>query len=269
MQDHQGSQDIPGQDIDLTVIVPAYNEAERHLDDRIIRTLDFLGELHCQHELLVVDDGSVDKTIDILRSIRHPRLRWIRLDENRGKGAAVRAGFLAARGARVLFMDADLATPLAEIPVFLEHMNRGADVVIGSRGMKASVLDQRESIVRENSGKLFNRLAQTLVIPGILDTQCGFKLFRGPIARAVASSLREPRFGFDVELLYLIKAAGFSIIEVPVHWAHQPGSRLRFFRDGVSMLAALGRIAARKIMGGYRSDVDSIRCSVGRSAQCQ
>ncbi len=252
--------------ISLSVVVPAYNEAARGLETRLLTTLAFLKERCPGHELIVVDDGSQDNTPELLRSLstHENSLRPVLLPKNVGKGGAVRAGLLQSRGTRVLFMDADLATPLEEIPRFIELLDNGAEVVIGSRGLSTSVLEQRESPLREGSGKLYNRMVQALVLPGIWDTQCGFKLFKGDAARALAPSLEENSYGFDVELLNLARASGFQIVEAPVHWTHQPGSRLRFFRDGWAMLRALLRIFWKKRSGQYIPAITAVR---GRFAE--
>lgn len=247
--------------VPLSVVIPAYNEASRGLENRLHATLSFLKDYCPAHELIVVDDGSHDSTPTLLRDLseREPSLRPVLLTRNHGKGGAVREGLIRSRGTGVLFMDADLATPLEEIPRFIELLDREADVVIGSRGLSTSVLEKRESPLREGSGKLYNRIAQALVLPGIWDTQCGFKLFKGNAVRALAPSLVENSYGFDVELLYLARASGFQVVEAPVHWTHQPNSRLRFFKDGWAMLLALIRISWKKRSGQYIPAVEAIR----------
>ncbi|MCA1595448.1 MAG: glycosyltransferase [Chloroflexi bacterium] len=210
--------------------------------------------------VVIVDDGSEDNTPDLLGVLQesNPSIRAARLEPNRGKGAAVSHGLSLARGSLVMCMDADLATPLDQLNVLLRRIETGADMAIGSRGLPDSVLEQRENLLREWSGRLYNQMVQRLLTPGIWDTQCGFKLFRGPVARALAPSLIETRYAFDVEMVYLARLCGFSLSEAPVRWRHQPGSRVRLLHDGASMLAGLWRIWRRKHAGLYHTSVSAI-----------
>jgi len=192
-----------------------------------------------------VDDGSTDGTADIVRrAAERAPIALLQYGENRGKGHAVRYGMLRAEGDLVLFSDADLATPIEEIEKLLAALEGGADIAIGSRDVAGARLEKRQSIVRELGGKAFNRCVQMLAVPGIHDTQCGFKLFRRATVEPVFSRCRIDNFSFDVEALYVARLLGYRIAEVPVRWRHQPGSKVRFLRDGLRMVRTLFRLRA-------------------------
>jgi len=229
----------------LSIVVPAYNEEDR-IGPTLERMTAYLDARGFTYELLVVDDGSTDRTAQIVRAAAesHPRIRLLGYRQNRGKGYAVRHGILQAGGDYVLFSDADLATPIEEHEKLEARMRQGFDVAIGSRDVPGSRLERRQSPLRELGGKLFNRCVQAVAVPGIHDTQCGFKLFTRAAARNIFSRCQIDNFSFDVEVLYLARQLGYSIAEVPVRWAHQEGSKVRFLRDARRMLATLFRIKA-------------------------
>jgi dolichyl-phosphate beta-glucosyltransferase len=229
-------------DVELSVIVPAFDEASR-IAVTIVKTLDYLARWHPKSELIVVDDGSKDDTrmvLDALASRDH-RLMVIAHEQNRGKGAAVRTGVLGSVGAYVLFMDADLATPIEELPKLLAYLENGEDIVIGSR---AAALDIRRNqpLVREMMGRTFNRIIRSMLDIPWGDTQCGFKLFRGDLARSLFSEARIEGFAFDVEILLAARARGSRIREVPVVWAHGPNSKVSMVRDSSRMLYDVMRL---------------------------
>src|SRR5687767_9858410 len=207
-------------DLELSIVVPAYDEAAR-IAVTLVKTLDYLDRWHPKSELIVVDDGSKDDTRLVLEALssRDPRLQVIAHERNRGKGAAVRTGVQASEGRYVLFMDADLATPIEELPKLIAYLENGADIVIGSR---ASALDIRRNqpLVREMMGRTFNRIIRSLLDIPWGDTQCGFKLFRGDLARSLFAEAQIEGFAFDVEILLAAHARGSQIREVPVVWAH-------------------------------------------------
>ena len=241
----------------LSVLVPAYNEAAR-LGRTLAQTTDYLESRGALYEILVVDDGSSDDTVGVVRRFASERptssvghIQALRYDDNRGKGHAVRYGILRADGDRVLYMDADLATPIEEI-VNLEAALDGdtagpAQVAIGSRPLRESTLLIRQPWYREMAGRAFNMAVQTMATPGILDTQCGFKLMTRTAAREIFSRCTLNGFSFDVEMLFVARRLGYTIAEVPVRWAHQEGAaafatRGAYLRHGLRMLADLGRI---------------------------
>ncbi|MGH8793154.1 MAG: dolichyl-phosphate beta-glucosyltransferase [Stackebrandtia sp.] len=214
--------------LDLSVVVPVYNERRR-----LCATLrEICGHLRATTpgwEVIVVDDGSADGSGELAERIAAacPAVRVLRTPVNRGKGHAVRRGVLASRGRLVLFCDADLATPIAELDRLRERVAAGFDVAVGSRADESSRIEVRQPALREVLGRWGNRVIRAAAVPGIRDTQCGFKLFDGDKARRVFRHAHIDGWGFDVEVLYLYARHGWSVAEVPVRWAHRPGSKLR------------------------------------------
>ena len=220
----------------LSLVIPAYNEQAR-----LPYTLAQIEAYVCREglncEVIVVDNGSQDATSAVVQqaSIRFSALRLLRTD-GRGKGRAVRSGVLAATGAVVIFADADLSWEVDDLSRFLGLVDDRTPIVIGSReGAGARRLG--EPMYRHLMGRVFNRVVQALAVPGVEDTQCGFKAFRADAARAVFSRQRIDGFGFDVELLYLARRLGFGIRVVPLHWEHKQNSRVAPVRDTLLMLA--------------------------------
>lgn len=230
----------------LSIVVPAFDE-----EDRIGRTVghlvDDLRSRPWPAEILVVDDGSTDRTRaraeEALRGF--PDGRVLGEAENRGKGYAVRQGVLAARGAFILFTDADLSTPVEELEKFWPVLGAGADIVIGSRALAGSDIQVGQARVRQGMGKLFNLWVRIFLLKGIPDTQCGFKLFRREAARAVFEPLETRGFAFDVEVLLRARRLGFRVGQVPVVWRNSSPSKVRLVRSSVQMLAELRRIRRR------------------------
>ncbi len=234
-------------DIELSIVIPAYNE-ETRIGLTLIRTLDYVQAHRPTAELIVVDDGSRDRTANVVEDLarRNPRIRLIRLPHNMGKGAAVRAGMLAAQGELVLFMDADLSTPIEEVQKLSLHIADGADVVIGSRGLSDSDIRMRQPLPRELMGRGFNLIVRSLLMGGFRDTQCGFKLWTAHAAREVFSRLTLDGFSFDVEALLLAKSLGLRIVEVPVVWYHAPNSKVSPVTDASRMFVDLVKLKLRK-----------------------
>ncbi len=228
----------------LSIVVPAYDE-EKRLGASLKRMLAYFDSMHYPFEILVVDDGSKDDTARLVQTISacRPQVRLLSYAANRGKGYAVRYGVLQARGERILFCDADLATPIEEVEKLLVKLDAGYDIAIGSRDVEGSELIKRQSGLRELGGRVFNKLVQAIAVPGIHDTQCGFKLFTQSAAQSIFRRCQVEHFAFDVEVLYLaLRFFGMRVAEVPVRWSHMEGSKVRFLRDAFRMLKTLFRI---------------------------
>lgn len=228
---------------EFTLVIPAYDEASR-----LARTLcvvcAYLERELPDHEIVVVDDGSRDDTAHIASRVLgdDPRASVIRLPRNLGKGAAVRAGALRARGRRVLFSDADLSTPIEEERKLREALDGGADVAIGSRALRESRVARRQNWIRQSMGKTFNLMARALGLTKFRDTQCGFKMFRRDAAQLLFGRAQIDGFAFDVEVLLLAERAGLTVVEVPVEWRNDPSSRLDLFFAPARMILELLRI---------------------------
>jgi dolichyl-phosphate beta-glucosyltransferase len=236
---------------DLSIVVPAFNE-ERRLGPTLSRLRDYLGRRKA--EVLVVDDGSTDATAALVQGLakRWKGLRLLSLGANAGKGAAVRRGVEEARGRRILFSDADLSTPIEELPRLEAALASGFAVAIGSRALDRARVGVRQPFYREAGGRLFNKLVQALTVAGIEDTQCGFKLFDAAAAKRLFARQQVPRFGFDVELLYLARRCGYRIAELPVRWENSPETKVRPVRDGLRAFLDLGLIRFYDLQGRYQ-----------------
>jgi dolichyl-phosphate beta-glucosyltransferase len=233
----------------LSVVVPAYNEATR-LPRTLARIREYLDQAGESYELLVVDDGSADATAEVAIAAGGPALRLLRNDGNRGKGYSVRRGMLAAQGGRRLMTDADLSTPIEELPRLMRALDQGADVAIASRALPESRIEVHQSWLRENAGRVFNLLVRVLALPALHDTQCGFKLFSATAAQEAFSMARLDGFSFDVEVLYVAHRRGRRIAEVPVVWRNDAATRVALGK-GLSAFLDLARIRANDWAGRY------------------
>jgi glycosyltransferase involved in cell wall biosynthesis len=231
--------DTPG----LSLIVPAYNEAGR-IAEPLRAIAAFAAGLPGGAEIVVVDDGSTDATAAVVRELAPVLpvpLALVAYAPNRGKGHALRAGFAAARGARLLFTDADLSTPIEEAPRLLAALEH-ADLAIGSRKTAGAAVEVHQPWLREQMGRAFTWLVRQLVAP-VSDATCGFKAFRGDVGRDLFSRLRIERWGFDAEILLVARRRGYRITEVPVRWADRAGTKVNLARDA---LRSLGELAAMR-----------------------
>jgi glycosyltransferase involved in cell wall biosynthesis len=234
----------------LSLIVPALNEQAR-----LPFTLGEISTYVCAErldcEVIVVDNGSDDATSAVVLQAmqRFPALRLLRTDR-RGKGLAVRTGMLAAQGEVALFADADLSWDVAEVTRFMALIDARTPIVIGSREGSGS-RRVGEPAYRHLMGRVFNRVVQTLAIPGIEDSQCGFKAFRADAARAIFSAQRVDGFGFDVEVLYLARKLGYGVRVVPLRWEHKANSRVAPVRDTLRMLSDVLRVRVNDWRGAY------------------
>ncbi len=216
-------------------MIPAYNEARR-IGPTLDRIDAFLRKREIGAEILVVDDGSTDATVALVAAHTARGLALLRQGTNRGKGAAVRRGVMESRGRRVLLCDADLSTPIEELEPLARRLDDGADLAIGSRGLDDSAVRRHQPLYRELMGKTFNRIIRLLGIRGVRDTQCGFKLLDGEVARRLFANLETEGFAFDVELIWLARRAGCRIDEVGVEWWNSPGSRVDPIVDSFAMI---------------------------------
>lgn len=230
------------------MVIPAYNEAAR-LPRYLREVVPYFDGRDEPYEVLVVDDGSTDDTAALVRetAAEYPAVDLLALPTNHGKGAAVRAGMLRARGALRLMADADGAAPILEVKRLEAAVQEGADLAVGSRALADPSVVVRARTHRRLAGGVFSAFTRALGIRRVVDTQCGFKLFRGPVADALFGALRTEGFGFDVELVLRAQRRGYRIAEVPVNWADQPGGKVGVLRDGPSMLVQI--VAARLRLG--------------------
>lgn len=237
----------------LSIIIPAYNEARR-LPTTLAAIAEYLATVRYQAEVIVVDDGSTDGTAEAVRKVPGQAMppRLLAFEGNRGKGAAVREGMLAARGEYVLFMDADSSTRIDEVAKLLEQASQGAPVVIGSRYLERDSIKIKQPWYRVGISRLGNQLIQLMILSGVRDTQCGFKLFHQDAARVIASLMTMERFSFDMEMLVIAKQLGYDIIEVPVNWYDTPGTRLRPIRSSLATLRDLLKIRWNMSRGRYK-----------------
>ena len=235
----------------FSLVIPAFNEAHR-IGQTLTEVVRYLQAMSDGSEVIVVDDGSTDGTSDIVREVFTTadklETRLIQRSPNTGKGAAVRAGLLAASRPIGLFSDADLSTPIQEAPKLLEPIVAGElDVAFGSRALNRRLIGNRQSWRREQAGKIFNLVVRAATGLPFWDTQCGFKAFRLDVFRPILHKAKSDGFSFDVELLYLAYQAGLRLREIPVRWDHNEGSKVRFLRDSVHMLQEV--IAFRRKQG--------------------
>jgi len=250
----------------LSIVIPAYNEAKRlprtlervhaYLQDAVKRWQVEMDDV----EVIVVDDGSTDGTSELARTFsdKFPNFQVLRHSPNRGKGYAVKRGMLTARGRFRLFSDADLSTPIDEIDKMLPLLLSGeVDIVIASRGLPQSQLLVRQPWYREMLGRLFNLVVQALATPGIWDTQCGFKLFRGDVAERLFKLQTLDGFAFDVEVLYLARKFRYRIAEVPVRWLNDPNTKVQTLKHGMQMLRDLLVIRLNDLKGRYAEGLSS------------
>ena len=216
----------------LSLVIPAYNEAGR-IEQSLEQVFDFLAGFSGSAEIIVVDDGSRDATPALVQAKAQgrPDLRLIRLPRNQGKGAAVRAGVLESQGDWILMTDADLSTPLSELPRFFAALADGFDLAVGSRQLPGARIGRRQPWLRQSAGLLFGFILRRIVPVGVVDTQCGFKLFRGEPGRNLFRRLSVKGFCFDLELLALARRAGLQITEIPVTWSNAEGSKVSLLWD--------------------------------------
>jgi dolichyl-phosphate beta-glucosyltransferase len=237
--------------LELSIVIPAYNE-ELRLPVSLVQISAYIRALNREAEVIVVDDGSRDRTAAVTESFRKEMscLRLISNGENRGKGYSVRHGLLEAQGRIVLFTDADLSAPIEEAGKLLAALE-DHDIAIGSRALDRSLIFARQSVFREFAGIVFNTIVRVFLRLPFVDTQCGFKAFRREPCQIIFQQQRIERFGFDPELLYLARHHGLRAVEIPVRWAHSPATKVSMFRDSAQMFLDVFRIRWNALTGRY------------------
>jgi len=243
----------------LSVVIPAYNEESR-LPTTLKSVCGYLERQSYRWEVLVVDDGSTDGTAVVAetRAACDRRVRLMRHPDsaNHGKGAAVRLGMLAAGGKFLLFMDADNSTTIDHVERFWPALEGGCDVVIGSRNIAGAVIAVRQPAYKEMAGRLGNWIIRTLAVPGIMDTQAGFKMFSARAARELFGRQTIDRWGYDVELLAIARELGLRVGELPIRWENAPGSKVRW-NTYLEVLHDVWRIRQNLNAGRYRQRRDA------------
>jgi len=236
----------------ISVIIPAFNE-ELRIQPTINGIREYLSKNFRKFEIIVVDDGSHDNTIQLVESVSRDdkNIRLLKNSRNSGKGFSIRKGVMSASGSLILISDADLSTPIEEIEKLLYWLDRGFDIAIGSRGLRESEILVRQPWYREKMGYMFNLLVQLLILRGIKDTQCGFKLFRGKAAIEIFRKSAIDGFSYDIEILLIAKNTGFKTKEVPIKWLNSPDSRVNALIDPLRMISELITIKSNCIRGRY------------------
>jgi glycosyltransferase involved in cell wall biosynthesis len=235
-----------------SIVVPAYNESAR-LGASLEKILGYIAQQNWSAEVIVVNDGSRDDTAEIVRRLAqsNPALRLIENPGNRGKGYSVRHGMLQAHGSVVVFSDADLSSPIEELPKLLNALNNGADIAIGSRWLQSETQTQRQPLHRQLFGRIFNLMLRITLGLHFKDTQCGFKAFQKQAVQKIFPLQKIERWGFDPEILFLAGKFGFRVQEVPVAWAHSGGTRIHPLTDGSRMFWDMLRIRWYDVTGKY------------------
>jgi glycosyltransferase involved in cell wall biosynthesis len=235
-----------------SLIFPAYNEGRR-LGATLDKVLNYVAQEHWKAEIIVVDDGSTDDTAEIAREYvrRNPIMRLLQNPRNRGKGYSVRHGILNAHGDILLFSDADLSSPISEAPKLVAAIENGADIAIGSRWLKSELQTERQSLLRQVLGRLYNLLLRLVLGLNYRDSQCGFKAFTRRAAEMIFPVQRIERWGFDPELLFVARLYGLRVAEVPVEWGHAGASKINPIVDGMRMFGEMLSIRWNAMSGKY------------------
>ena len=238
-------------DPELSIVIPAYNE-ELRLPTTLERIAAYAERSDREVEVLVVDDGSTDRTAAVAESFRGriPALRVVSNGRNRGKGYSVRHGVRESRGRIVLFTDADLSAPIEEADKLIEALEH-FDLAIGSRAVNRSLITVHQSAFREFAGILFNKVVRVSLRLPFVDTQCGFKAFLRERCGILFEQQTIERFGFDPELLYLARHHGLRAVEIPVRWGHSPATKVSMLRDSMQMFLDVFKIRWNSLLGRY------------------
>lgn len=240
------------QDILLTIIIPAYNE-EKNIKTTLEEISEYLIKRAFSHEIIVVDDGSTDKTLENTEgcSKLFSNFRIIKNVSNRGKGYSVKRGMISARGEYALFMDADNSTSIYEFDKFLPYLKEGYDAVIASRRLKDSNVEEPQPLLRAKMGLFYIILSKVALGLQVSDFNCGFKAYKKESMRRIFELQRMNDWSFDAELLFLINKYGLKIKEMPVRWVHKSGSKVRPVKDGIKSFISILKIKANDIGHKY------------------
>ena len=246
--------------MEISIIIPAYNE-EKRIQKTLERIFSYMKEKKHDFEIIVVDDGSKDKTVELVELFRKKnskgkkkadknRIKILKNIKNKGKGHSVKRGMLSGEKKWLLFSDADLSTPIEEIEKFEKYIDQYS-IIIASRNLKESQIKIKQPKLRSTLGKIFPFVVNLFTIRGIKDTQCGFKLFRKDVAEKIFPLQTSKRFAFDVEVLFIAKKHGYKIKEIPVIWINALGSKVDPINDSISMFFDLIRFRFNSIIGKY------------------
>lgn len=237
--------------LNLSVVIPVFNE-EKRLPANLDKIIDFLKKRKIDSEIILVDDGSFDRTWIVLESYRkkHGNIRLLKHSKNLGKGAAVKTGMREAGGKLVLMTDCDLSTPIEELNLLMQQIGK-FDIVIGSRRLKEKKLGRMPARYRTFLGDIYYEMLRLILLPGVKDTNCGFKLFSKKVIKPVFERQLINHWGYDAEVLFIAQKLGFSIKEVPVKWTHFSGSKVKIVDAVVRTLGELVKIKINNLQGKY------------------
>jgi dolichyl-phosphate beta-glucosyltransferase len=237
----------------VSIVIPAYNE-EKRLPATLTSVLDFFTSKNLDFEIIVVSDGSIDNTVSLVNDfcLKHPQVKIIAYTVNKGKGFAIRKGVLSANGELILINDADGSSPIEEFERLRAAINNGADLAIGSRNKPDPNCNVSALPYRTYVGNTFNHIVQSLLLPGIYDTQCGFKLFKKDIAHNLFSASTIDGYAFDVDILYLARQRKYRLEEIGINWHNATGSKVNIWIDSFKMLAEVLKISWKDRQGQYR-----------------
>lgn len=237
--------------IDLSIIIPVFNE-EKRLPVNLDKIIRYLKKKKISSEIILVDDGSSDKTWPVLQSyqLKFRNIKLRRHPKNLGKGAAVKTGMMESKGNLVLMTDCDLSTPIEELDLLMQYIGR-SDIVIGSRRLREKKLGRMPARYRTFLGDIYYEMLRLILLPSVKDTNCGFKLFSKKVIKPVFERQKINRWGYDAEVLFIANKKGFSIKEVPVRWTHYAGSKVKVIDAVVRTLGELAQIKLNSLRGKY------------------